>query len=76
MTHRLGNTKSKINAINAGKEVKQGRGLEKHIKKDCTAFRPYFKNVRINLLENLTTSEESLRSAIHQEGPFYPFTPN
>ena len=69
MTHRWSKTKSKINAINAGKEVKPGTGLEKHIKRGCTEFRPDLKNVRITLLEHLTTSEESLRSAIHQEGP-------
>ena len=69
MTHRWSNTKSKINAINAGKEVTPGTGLEKHMRKGCTVSSPDMKNVRITLLEHFTTSIESLRSAIHQEGP-------
>ena len=68
MTHRWSNTKSKINAINAGKEVTPGTGLEKHMKKGCTVFSPDMKNVRITLVEHFNTSLESLQSANHQEG--------
>ena len=69
MTHRWANTKSKINAITAGKDVKPGTGLTKHVKKGCSVFTQGMNNVRITLLEHFTTSTESLEQSSHQEGP-------
>ena len=66
---RWSSIKSKINAINAGKEVTPGTWLEKHRKKGCTVSSPDMKHVRITLLEHFTTGIESIRSAFHQEGP-------
>ena len=65
MTHRWAYTKSKVNAIAAGNNVKPGIGLEKHMK-TCTQ---YSEPCGVTLLEQYNTTIELLQASSHQEGP-------
>ena len=64
VTERWANTKSKING---GK--KAGTGLEKHYEQGCSKnLGPDLQNVRITLLEHMTTNNTKLRAAGHEKG--------
>ena len=64
VTERWANTKSKINS---GK--KAGTGLEKHYEQGCSKnLGPDLQNVRITLLETMTTNNTKLRAVGHEKG--------
>ena len=70
MTHRWANTKSKINALATGANLKTGTGLEKHIQKGCSQYSgPELSHIRVSLLEQFITTENRLQSASHGGGP-------
>ena len=70
MTHRWANTKSKIKCLANGGTKKAGTGLEKHYQVGCSEYSGEdLKHIRITLLEQFNTNEESLRASNHQEGP-------